>query len=142
MIDGQVRGIMHKAVLRFSKEDKVSPKSIAVVIHTKDEENLSPKYFYTVSGKPKTGTDGKVKDLDFNNDILGIGDFDIFMRKTLVANFLTKKFHLFQEAYNIPVKEQYVMIAPQSDEALDFDVTLMQGNKVFKKFNLEEIFSL
>ncbi len=137
MVRGQVEKNMKKALIRFGENHSVAPSDVKVFIHTKSEE-LTPEYFYAVKGETVL-EDGKLKKLDFNNDILNV-KWDFLQREPMTSQFLSNYFKNVSISEKVDPENLYVMITADKINPNFLIVALYEGSEVLRKLDLEEIF--
>lgn len=142
MIKEQVEKKMKKALSSFAEKLNETPDNISFFIHTKPEskeDKLYPKYFYAKNGVPVTDDNGKLKDLKFTQDILGL-KFDLLGVEAISAQFLSTYFTTISNEYNISPRNLYIKITSKDKDCKELDLALYEGGEVIKKLTLDDIF--
>jgi hypothetical protein len=140
------RGMMTKAAKRLAEKQGVSPKVIAIVTHPliNEENQLTVGYYLAVNGKPLKDEEGITIPLRFRQDILG-KTMDILGYEQIVGSFLAKRFQLLAELYeekNFALEDLELLIMPQTEQVIDFNVLLCHKRKFERSYTLDEIFEI
>lgn len=142
MVQGKVEKTMKKALNNFSAKEGVKANDIALFIHTKPSEadpTLTPKYFYTVNGEMKKDENGKLLNLRFTQDILGL-KFDMLGMEAIAAQFLSNYFKNLSEETDSDPRTLYIMIGTSDSEAKELILAVYRGSEVLKNLTLSDIF--
>ncbi len=141
MVKEHVEKTMKKAVKTYSNKLGVDTSSLAFFIHTKptkEQPQMSPKYFYTVDGVPAKNEDGSLNELRFTQDILG-KKFDLLGTEVLASQFLSSYFKTVSEEYKAEASSLYIMIKGSKKEN-QLDLALYKNSTVLKTLDLGQIF--
>ena len=117
----------------------MQPNRVIVYIHTKDESR-TPKYFYAVDGVPVREGE-KIKDLDFNKDILGV-KFDLMNTEVIAESFLTAYFKKLERELKIEAKNIYIGITTleQGHKFKEIKAAVFEGSKLVKNIEIADLF--
>jgi len=138
MVNGIIKKVMRETLDRLGKKENVNSSDIGIFIHTK-QEDLSPQYFYTVSGGVKTDEEGQLVELDFVRDILN-KKMDLLGYAHFSGNFLKNYFKATSEENQVDPHELYVQIGTVDNPAKELLLALYKGNEQIKTLSLEEVF--
>ena len=92
-----------------------------------------------MNGKTVTTEDGKLKNLRFTQDILGI-KFDLMGLEIMAAQFLASYFATISKEYDANPSNLYIMITSSDKEVTDLVLAVYEGSGVLKNLKLDEIF--